>query len=177
MTTITEHIENRGYELLGNLDDEESILEDFFNYSGGTYICDAISEIADGSIPIYNGDIWAGASSISDYIEEAISEGIAPTHGNDIDLMRIFQAGYYVYYQQSLYDNLENLCFNFVADKINEFLSDWEGGDIDNLNISEIEKSIGIAVSEVDNNDYFSILEDKASYIISCIEGGEYETE
>lgn len=176
MTIIIETIEKRPYELLGNLDNEESVLEDFFNYSGGTYICDAIMEIADGGIPIYNGDVWAGASDISEYIEQAIEEGIAPTQGRDVDLIRIFQSGYYQFYSQSLYDNLETLCFNYVADKVNEFIGNLEEEEVANLDVSEIEDAIGEAVGDIDNNDYFSALEDVANAINDRISDGEFES-
>lgn len=173
MTTKVEFIPKKSYDLIGLLDDEQDCLESFPEHSG--YVCDAISELADSYIPIYTGEIWEGASDISDYIEQAIAEGLAPVDGRNIDLSKIFQSGYYVYYQESLYKNLDAMAFNYVVDKINEFLSEVD--DVSELDIDEIEGEIESATDSYDNNNTFDDLDDIVNDIIDRINEEEFTNE
>lgn len=170
MTTKIEFIALRSYNLIGSLDDEQDCLESFLDKSG--YICDAISETADNYIPIYNGDIWENASNISEDIEDAIAEGFAPTDSRDVDLMRIFQAGYYVHYQRSLYDNLDTLTFNYIANRVNEYLNTLD--DISVIDISEIEDEIESETDGYDNNNTFDDMDDFVNSIIERIDNEEF---
>jgi hypothetical protein len=170
MATTVQYVETKEYSLKGILEGEIDVVEEMLDKSG--YLCDAISETADSNIPIYNAEIWEGASSISEYIEEAIAEGLAPTEGRDIDLIRIFQSGYYVFYQSLLYDNLDAIAFNYIAEKVNEFLENFpKAKDVD---IAEVEGAIEEEADSTDNNDTFSDLEDKAQSIIERIQEGDF---
>jgi hypothetical protein len=170
MTTKIDFISKKSYGLIGRLEDEIDALEQFADHSG--YICDAISEIADSYIPIYDGDVWANISDISDFVEDAISEGIAPVSSGDVDLIRIFQSGYYIYYQQSLYDNLEELVYNYVVDKVNDYLNTLD--DTSNLDMEAIEGEIENATGNIDNNDTFSDLDDIVTQITESIDNEEF---
>lgn len=172
MTTTTEFITKRDYKLNYILDDEIDAVEEMLDRTG--YLCDAVSETADSFIPIYTSDVWDNASKISEYIEEAISEGIAPVHGNssDIDLIRIFQSGYYVYYQSVIYDNLDEIVFNYVAEKINEYLGTVD--NVDSIDIDGVNDAIENAVANIDNNDDYDALDDIANGIIENIDNEEY---
>lgn len=170
MTTKT-FIERRSFELLGDLYDEEDVLEEFLEYDSG-YICDVISEIADKSVPIYSADIWKNVSDISEYIEEAIEEGIAPVDKN-VDLLRIFQSGYYVYYNKSLYNNVYQLIYNYIADKVDEYLMSGNV-DTDSIDIDQIEEAIGDFAEEFDNNNRMEYLWDSINEIIDNIKDGQF---
>lgn len=152
-------LELKGLNLLGELNDEQDILESFINdYKHSTYVGDAITQAADSAIPIYNSDVWKNAADIEEYIEEAIASGIAPTQG-DINLIGIFQAGYYQYYSQSLYNNLDVLVYNHIVEEINEYIN----GNIDEeveLDFESIEEHIEDEAGDFDNNNQFSILDD-----------------
>lgn len=174
MTAITQAVELRSYNILGELDDEEDALQSFFEYSGNTYVCDAITEIGDNFIPIYTSDVWKNAGDIQEYIEEAIAQGIAHVEGTNIDLIRIFQAGYYQYYCQSLYDNLDTLAFNYIADKINEAVNELNRATLDAIDFEAVEKAIEDATNNYDNNNRFYDLEEKAKEIIENIQEGNY---
>jgi hypothetical protein len=175
MKTITEAIEMRSYELLGNLDDELDALESFVvDYDGSTYICDAISEIADSYIPIYNYDVWKNASNIQEHIEEAIASGIAPTEGNNLDLIRIFQAGYYQYYTQSLYNNLDTLAFNYIADKVNEAINNLNKETQESIDLEAVESSIEDETYGYDNNNTYDDLDEFTKEVINDINEGSY---
>jgi hypothetical protein len=162
MLIMTNVIEKRNYNLLGNLPDEIDAIESFQDFSGDSYICDVISEIADNYIPIYTDDIWSNIYNIKEHIEEAIASGIAGVEGNDIDLSRIFQAGYYQFYSQSLYNNLDTIVFNIVADGVNAGLESY---DVSNLDIDAIEDKIESETNAYDNNDMISDIYDIISNI------------
>jgi hypothetical protein len=172
MLIMTEYIQKRNYNLLGNMPDEIDAIESFINdFSGDSYICDVIAEIADNYIPIYTDDIWKNAYDIKEYIEEAIASGIAGVEGNDIDLSRVFQAGYYQFYSQSLYENLDTMAFNIVVDGVNAGLQHY---DVSNLDIDAIEDKIETETHAYDNNDMMSDIHDIISNIHEKIQEGEY---
>lgn len=158
-------IELKGYDLDGILDNEEDVLESFYEYNGGTYICDATTEIADNHIPIYNYNVWENASDIQEHIENALAEGLIDTSG-DVDLIKIFQAGYYQYYSERLSENLDTLCFNYVAKKVNDYL---QNEDTSNIDEDAIESRIESETEDYDHNNMFDALEDIANEIIEEI--------
>ena len=116
--------------------------EHFRDYDNG-YICDIITEIADNNVPIYNGDIWEMVKEYQGEIEEALQEFGTPTDSNgNIDLMRIFQQGIYLFNERNLYENLEESLQFFMYDYIekelkiqelteeqNDNLLDWDFSD------------------------------------------------
>lgn len=163
-------IELKDYELDCILDGEEDTLENFYEYNGGTYICDAITEIADNAIPIYNYDVWENASDIQEHIEEAIAQGLIDTTG-EIDLIKIFQAGYYQYYSERLSENLDILCYNYVAKLVNDYL---DAIDTDEVDEDAIESRIESETDSYDHNNMFSTLEDIANEIIAEIKEEEF---
>lgn len=153
----------REYGIIGILEDEADVLERFEEFSGTQYICDVIPEIADSAIPIYN-KIWEKVADIRKYVENAISEGLVDT-SNNVDLIKIFQCGYYVYYTQSLYDNLENLVYNKIVSEINEHLAKNDI-ELTEEKAEEIDEEIESRCSDVDNNDYIERCEEIAKEII-----------
>lgn len=174
-TNNQDYIELRSFNLLGDLQDEDGALVDFMsNYDSG-YVCDIISEIADNYIPIYNNEVWEYASSISEYIEEAIEEGLAPTDGRDIDLIKIFQSGYYVYYQRALYQNLDEMVYNMMASKVNEFLNGDGAEFLGNIDLDDIASEIESLSDSYDNNNKMSDIEYESDRIIQAIKDEEFE--
>ncbi|MDS7057213.1 hypothetical protein NXG04_07925 [Klebsiella pneumoniae] len=163
-------IELKDYELDGILDGEEDALENFYEYNGDTYICDATAEIADNAIPIYNYDVWENASDIQEHIEEAIAQGLIDTTG-EIDLIKIFQAGYYQYYSERLSENLDILCYNYVAKLVNDYLDTIDTDEVDE---DAIESRIESETDSYDHNNMFSTLEDIANEIIAEIKEEEF---
>ena len=101
------------------------------DYSNSAYICDVISEIADGNTSIYNGNLWDWAKDNYEYCEDAISEGLYDT-SKDFDLMRLFQVGQYLQIQQELYKNITDILKWYAVndlgieyfDIIDEFITD-----------------------------------------------------
>ncbi|UGO46098.1 ocr-like anti-restriction [Bacillus phage vB_BanS_Chewbecca] len=163
-------IELKDYELNNILEDEEDVLERFYEYNGSTYICDATGEIADNAIPIYNHQIWENASDIQEHIEEALSNGLVDTSG-EVDLIKIFQAGYYEYYNQSLSENLDILCYNYVAKLVNDYL---QNEDTDSIDEDAIESRIESETDSYDHNNTFDALEEIAKEIIEEIKEEEF---
>lgn len=166
-------LEKKEYDLIGILDNEEDMLSSFENdYTGSSmYVCDLISEVADSYIPIYYNDIWEHARDISDYIEEAQAQGLA--EGVE-DLQKLFQCGYYQYYTESLYKNLDTIAYNMVVDKINEHLGTLTESVIDNIDFGELESKIEELTKDYDNNNRISDIEDEVETLIEEIKDGEY---
>ena len=166
---IIEVISSKGYNLLRNLDDEKDALWSFENeYDGGTCLGDVISEISDSAVPIYSNDIWENAKNIRDSIEEAINQGL--TEGVT-DIEKIMQSGYYQYYSQSLYDNLDIMVYNIMARKVNEFLDAKQG----NLDVDAIEEFLNEKSENYDNNDTYDDIQEIVDEVIQGIKNNEYD--
>ena len=154
------------------MDDDDCAFSSFNDYSSGTYICDAIAEIADNMTDIYNSDLWRNAPNVSDYIEQAIEEGLCDLQ--NADLMRVFQAGEYEYYTAALYDNLDELCCNYILDQLDKteicFVDYGE-----NLNEEELLQLIIEKIDSYlddysgDNNNRFFDLDDDAQEIMDNV--------
>lgn len=156
-------VEYKEFELIGVLEDEEMMLEQFYDYSG--YVCDIINELADSFIPVYNFDVWKDVVGIQEYIEDAVESGLVDT--NNFDLIKTFQAGYYNYYQQSLYNNLDILAYNAVAEKVNEVIVNMDDSEIDKLDIESITSAIEEETKNFDNNNTQDNFDDIADQIIA----------
>lgn len=160
------------WETLEDIGDEVDIIEQFSEYGDGTYICDAITEIADRAIPIYNYNVWENAPAIKDYIEEAISNGIADTSSKDIDLINIFQSGYYEYYNQLLYTNLKGMVYNYAIDALNNRITELEGIEIDK---DELIDYLELELDSIDNNNMFSDIDEVVDNLIKNFTNKEDE--
>lgn len=152
-------------ELIGN---EVDVLGEFDAFSGSTYICDAITEISDNNIPIYYNEIWANVKDISEYIERGLEEGIADiSKGLEV----VFQVGYYLYHSDNLYNNLEELKFNFAAEALNKYIQAHELS----LNIEGLENAITDLVSDIDNNSTYDELENVITELVDNIKNGDLQ--
>jgi len=176
-------LETKELNLLGELNDEQGVLEDFISdYQGSsTYVCDAISEAADHAVPISNHDIWKSAYDISEYIEDAISEGLAPVQSGSVNLIKIFTAGYYQYYSQALHTNLDIMVYNYMAEEINTYLDRLDEDILDELNIDDIESRLEDEADDFDHNNTFDfideIIESIKEYIDELVEELEEDEE
>jgi hypothetical protein len=148
------------------MDDDDDAFEEFMDWSSdSSYIGDAITEIADGRVDIYNSDLWKNAPNVQEYIEEALSEGLCDLSSQNTDLTRIFSTGEYVYYERALYDNLDNLCANYIIRKLKDInISYFYNGD-EELTDEEIKEMLLDAIDNWlddyrgDNNNRFWDLE------------------
>lgn len=155
------------YDTMVDLGNEIYAIDELSNYSDSQYICDAISEIADSYIPIYTNAVWENASDISEYIEDAISQGLGSLENG---LISVFQSGYYNYYTQVLYNNFDSFKFNYVALALNEYINAHKL----NLDIDSLESEIENEIEKIDNNDLFSYIKECIEFIVERIEEGNF---
>ena len=165
-------IEKRDYKLNGLLDGEVDAIEELateFDNNSDAYVCDAITETADSYIPVYNYDLWENARDISEYIEQAVSEGLVDT--SNLDLMKTFQAGYYVYYTEVLYENFEIIAFNKVVDGVNIYLKEQNKECDEQM----LEAQIEVELALFDNNSRIFEIEHIVKAVIDLIEDGDFD--
>ena len=165
-------IEKLDYKLNGILDCELDIIEELandFDQDNSSYVCDAISEKADSYTPIYYNEIWENARDIDEYIEQAVSEGFVDT--SNFDLMKLFQAGYYVYNTEVLYENFGIIAFNKVVDYVNIYLNEQNKYCDEKL----LEEQIGVELALFDSNNRISDIGDIVKAIIELIEDGDFD--
>lgn len=155
-------LETVGYELIGILEDEQGALESLEReYKGSTCIDDAITEIADKFIPIYDEELWKNAEDIEDYIQESIMQtGIDE---RNFSLSRLFQGGYYQYYSESLYHNLDEVMYNRSVNLVNEKL---KGEDVRREVWENIAADLDDLCEDIDHNDTFDQIDTKVIAIV-----------
>ncbi|AGB62674.1 hypothetical protein [Bacillus phage phiAGATE] len=155
-------LETTGYRLIGILEDEVDALQSLENeYDGNTYIGDAITEIADSFSPTYDSKLWKNAEHIEEYIEEAVSSGLVDT--SNFNLTKMFQAGYYVYYTESLYKNLDAVLYNYSVNLVNEEL---KGKEVSQGVYENIAADLDELCTHVNNNDTFDQFDSKVMAIL-----------
>lgn len=108
-------IKLRKYMTFNNLTDDVEVLETFYQYSGSSVIENIIIEIAEMNVPIYTDHLWKNAQNISEYILSGIQEGLCESE----NMEGILATGYFLYYDNLIYHNLEILCFNYIANLLN----------------------------------------------------------
>ena len=156
------------------MDDDDVAFEQFNDASDSNYICDYISEIADDMCDC--SKVWDNAKYMQEYIEEAVSQGLVDTREFDLD--RAFIAGAYEYYTQALYKNLDELACNYMLNYLDgtEICVSYVGTEELDIEIEKIFEEIISRlddklddVSNVDNNDHFWDLEEKATEMLDEI--------
>ena len=165
-------IQKRDYklnDLLADVSDAIDELANEFKNGNDAYVCDMISEIAENYTPISYNAIWESAKDISEYIEQAVSDGLVDTR--NLDLMKTFQAGYYVYYTEALYENFEVIAFNKVANDVNMYLSEQNKSVDEDL----LEAKIDTELALFDNNNRINDVDEITKAIIELIEDGDFD--
>ena len=94
--------------------------EEFLNYDFSHYISDVISFIADGSIDVYDDDLWKWARVNHDWIELAIDHGYYVIDSKNFDLMDLFRAGQYVAIMDDIYSHIDNIIANAVLEEVQD---------------------------------------------------------
>ncbi|WNO29737.1 hypothetical protein [Bacillus phage SDFMU_Pbc] len=155
-------LETVGYKLIGILEDEVDAIESLeTEHDGNTYICDAIAEVGDKFIPIDNHDVWKNAEDIEDYIKESVFQMGLDT--DNFSLTRLFQGGYYQYYTESLYNNLDAIMYNRAVKLVNEKLA---SEDTRHEVLENIAADLDDLCEDVDHNDTFDQFDCKVIVIL-----------
>lgn len=135
-----------------NLEWETSCL--FSDYAdSSSYICDGISEKADGFIDVYNYDLIEWAKSHIYEIDEAADE-----LGKPDSFIGYIQQGQFLYYERLMYDELENgilwACYESAKEYAEEITEEQ------NEQIKELAESL-------DNNSRFDEITDGIALIFA----------
>ena len=121
------------YEELRNEADDNTIeaLYMLNDYSGSSYICDAISERADNNVDVYNYDLIEWAKSHIAEIDEAAEE-----LGKPDSFIGYIQQGQFLYYEHLMYDELDNgilwACYE-AAKEYTEEITEEQNKEIEEL--------------------------------------------
>jgi len=141
-------------EYLKSAKDIEDVCNDVLEYSG--YIGDAIHDVADQSVEIYNAALWESAYDFKPWTEQAFEEGLISTSDPDFTLEHAFMAGQYEYYTEQLHENLDAIIFNYAANYYNDLNTEVE------LTAEQLEE----ALTDLDHNDLFAAIEDTVNELL-----------
>lgn len=143
----------REYDELENIfGDDASVCNEVTDYSDSSYLCDAISEVADNSVPVYNKNLCDKCWELNEYVAEAKAQGLLE---GAIDLFKMLQMGAYEYYTQLLYNNLDTIALNIAIEFINE---EYDSKYIEQVDICDLEAEF----EDTDNNDTIDNIKNKA---------------
>ena len=124
----------------------------FCDYDETTYICDAIMEIADYHIDIYNHDLLLWAVDNYSYIDDANNELGTPN-----DFLQQIRQGQYIANEQEIYDNYQNMLYIYCLNLLKE-------NGIEELEEEQLQR-IYEQLEDYDHNNKLLDIEDvKASY-------------
>lgn len=146
-----------------SIDDECNELVERILYSDSSYFCDAIWEIADNAVHIYDDELLEAVrtTNISEYVSRAISEFDLRPDGQDgwRYITKTIQAGECLYYEEQLHANAEEIVQNALISYLKDIQivseKDYNPDDINNFIKSYIDDV------NVDTNDTLdSIIED-----------------
>ena len=132
------------------------------DYSGSTYICDAISEIADNNTSIYYSDIIKFISAHVEEVNDAIAE--FGWDGCGKDLYKAGQMAEFCEIEREMYDNMESIVKLYAANYIRENY----GEEIS----AETWEAIVDELGGIDNNDRLDAIEDICN---GAMDSGESE--
>lgn len=143
----------RDYDLVEDLGYEGDMMDTMCDYPDSCIIGDAIIEIADSNVYLYDRDLWEIAPRLRFYIEDAVYDY---GHG-EIDLIKIFQMGQFEYNSQVMYNNIDQIIFNIALDYLEMLLDNInidieafiEGVDMDTLLYDYIGSELKLSI---DNN-------------------------
>lgn len=132
-------------DIIGEIKEKNKNLEvevdSFVNYNNDEYVCDVVGYLSDNNIDIYYSDLFDWAKGNYSYIDDAIKE-----FGKPDNFLQYIQQGQYLYYEQEIYDNIDQYiklyCFNYL-------LRDKDVEEITEDQFNEIMESL----ENIDNND------------------------
>lgn len=142
--------------------EEEGVCKNFIDNWNGTnaYICDAISQEAHGLIDIYTASLYENAWTFESYNNDALSE--FGWEGCGEEITRVFQMGQYLYYQELLYANIQEILFNLGL-----YIQENEKPDMTDEEQSAFEEALEDLVANTDQDDRFSQFEDKVKALLA----------
>lgn len=168
-------IEKRGYNVIGILENEVQAITSFeSNFSGELFIRDVIEQISKNNVPISYYDVWLNAKNIVEYIEEAMECKLIDPNADSFNLVEMFRSGYFLYYQNTLTENLDALVFNIMRVKVNEVLNTYTEEELENLAINEIESEMLTVTEKYDCDKKLSDIELETEKIVNKINNGEF---
>lgn len=144
-----------------DLDVINSVVED---YSGSTYICDAITSVADESVPIYNSDLFDKAGELNYWVEEAGAQGLYDGF-KGVDLVRILQIACYEYYSNLFYSNEEQIIYNIMIDYLNSNKEEFITNLTDDMESDLLERLEELS-GEYDSNDMYDTITDAVDELL-----------
>jgi hypothetical protein len=149
-------MEYKEYDIDNLLDQDDAQICDelAFNYTG--YIDDAIREVADNNVSIWNEELFANLEKLynAGLYDEAMDD-IGPS-GN---LLKDIQYAWYLYNEKTLRDNLDAILFNHALKYIRDVYPQYENKinaeDLEDLalqfyyDFAELEEAVDDLVKEV----------------------------
>lgn len=142
--------------------------EYFCDYSGHTYICDAITEIADNHTSIYYYDIKKFICNNFEALEEALNQ--FGWEGCGSDIWRAGRMAEFLQIEQEIYEDLDEAIFNYC---LNYILNELQ---IEAITEEQLE-ALQDKCNDIDHNDTLEDFEDFVKELLEISEEEEDDEE
>jgi hypothetical protein len=138
-------------------ENDKDMLTEFMDYNGSTCICEAISEIAEGNVSVYNSDICENTWNLysSGSYEDASNEGLM---GDSNDLIKNLMCAWFYYNEEQLNNNVDAMVHNYA-------IAYMEDNNIV-VDIEELEAIEG-SLEVIDNNSTFDMISDVVDNVVN----------
>lgn len=127
---------------------------DYSDITRDNYICDAITECADGQVDIYTSDLLEWAKSNYEYVEQAIDDfGVAKNSNGRADFVQTIVSGQFIKNEEELNRDIEEIVELLIINYLLEQDIEIEEETIEEL-LDDVKYTINSA-------NYFSDILDK----------------
>jgi hypothetical protein len=149
-------LEKREYKLLNRLEGDDDLLHLLeCEFDDGAIIGDAIADIGHRESDVDTA--YKHAYEIKEDIEEAVFQGLTG-RSSDFELDSMFFYGHYMYITQLLYNNLEEVVWNYAVNYLNNEVDSEKIEKLSALSDEDFEyfkEDLELMLDYIDNNNYF----------------------
>lgn len=129
------------------------------NYSNGTYLCDAIMEVADHNVPVYNGAVLDEAVYLEEYAARAVEEGLYTIKRETFSIVDLFRVAYYMVIEEAVYGNIQDVIYNIMVETVNTYCDEH---GIDEIDTDSLEDELSSIAKMLGTDDTYSRIEASA---------------
>jgi hypothetical protein len=148
--------------LLGELQDDEQVLDRVLDVAGDVEIREAITETADSSVSIWNNVLFEAVPILynSGNYDDVIQE-----YGDAGDLIKNIGQAWYYYTERQIYNNFDEIVFNYAVRIIQDRYPEF----VDKIKVSDL----ALALTNIDDGNKFADIESIVDELVEWIKGGD----
>lgn len=126
-------------------------------YNDEISLFDAIAEVADSVVPVYDGEVLDQARVLADDAEECVKEGLYLVSSRNFSMARLLKCAWYSVVERGCHTGLYLASYNYMAYFLNENGADFTG------DVKALEAALQEVARQADSSWFFSELQEHAT--------------